>query len=216
MFTTDSDYLLLSGIQHFQFCRRQWALIHIEQQWLENVKTVEGQAVHTKVDQPAIKEKRGDKIVVRAMPVLSHELRIQGVCDVVEFHRHRDGVYLPAYNDTYTIHVVEYKRGKPKRGKEDIVQLVAQVMCLEEMLACTIAEASLYYDEIRRRQTIDITEDDKQHVRNMVKEMQSYYTRQHTPKVKTGKHCLSCSLESICLPVLNESKSVAAYMRGFM
>lgn len=212
----ENEYLLLSGIQHFQFCRRQWALIHVEQQWLENVKTVEGQAVHTKVDQPEMKEKRGNKIVVRAMPIVSHELQLQGICDAVEFHQNPNGVYIPMYNNYYTLSVIEYKRGKPKQGQEDIVQLVAQVMCLEEMLACTIEDAFIYYNEIRRREKVNITEDMKNLVRKITKEMHHYYERHHTPKVKTGKHCNSCSLNNICLPVLNTHKNVAAYMRGFI
>lgn len=212
----ENEYLLLSGIQHFQFCRRQWALIHIEQQWVENVKTIEGQAVHTKVDQPELKESRGAKIVVRAMPVLSHELQLQGVCDAVEFHRDAKGVYIPMYDDYYRVHVVEYKRGKPKQGAEDIVQLVAQVMCLEEMLMCTIADATIYYNEIRRREKVHITEEMRQLVKRVANEMQGYYARSYTPKVKTGKHCKSCSLHTICLPVLNEAKSVSSYMRGYI
>ena len=82
---SEDDYLLLSGIQHFQFCKRQWALIHIEQQWDENVRTIEGKLIHEKVDQPYLREKRKDVLVVRAMPICSHELRLTGVCDVVEF-----------------------------------------------------------------------------------------------------------------------------------
>lgn len=69
---------MLSGVQHFRFCPRQWALIHIEQQWEENVKTIEGQFVHQKVDQPLIREKRRDKLIVRGMPVKSHELKQLG------------------------------------------------------------------------------------------------------------------------------------------
>lgn len=212
----ENEYLLLSGIQHFQFCRRQWALIHIEQQWLENVKTIEGQFVHDKVDQPEIKEKRKQKIVVRAMPVLSHELQLQGVCDVVEFHEHPEGVPIQNFDGTYIPHVVEYKRGKPKSGKEDVVQLVAQVMCLEEMLMCTIEEASIYYNEVRRRLPVPITETLREQVRGIAKEMQSYYKRQHTPRVKMGAHCKSCSLEPICLPVLTKSKDVMQYMRRYI
>lgn len=212
----DNDYLLLSGIQHFQFCRRQWALIHIEQQWLENVKTIEGQHIHEKVDQPALKEKRTTKIIVRAMPVISHELHIQGVCDVVEFHLSAQGVYIPTYEGTYTPYVVEYKRGKPKSGKEDVMQLVTQVMCLEEMLACTIDEAAIYYHEIRRRITVCITEELRMQVRALTTEMWHYYRRSHTPKAKIGTHCKSCSLEPICVPTLQKEKDISRYMRGYL
>lgn len=88
----DEEWLMLSGIQHFQFCRRQWALIHIEQQWEENVKTIEGQYLHQKADQPMIREKRGNKLIIRALPVKSNDLRINGICDVVEFIQDTNGV----------------------------------------------------------------------------------------------------------------------------
>ena len=91
----EEDFLQLSGIQHFAFCRRQWALAYIELQWQENVRTVEGKlssllSLHENAHDAAIKEKRGDLIVVRAMPVHSREIGISGECDVVEFHRVRE------------------------------------------------------------------------------------------------------------------------------
>lgn len=106
----DDDYLMLSGIQHFQFCRRQWALIHIEQQWEENVRTVEGQYLHRKADQPFVREKRGDKLIVRAMPVKSNDLKITGICDVVEFIRDNSGVEISGAEGKYMPYPVEYKR----------------------------------------------------------------------------------------------------------
>ena len=45
----ESDYLLLSGLQHLRFCPRQCALIHIEQQWSENFFTAAGRVQHEKV-----------------------------------------------------------------------------------------------------------------------------------------------------------------------
>lgn len=80
-----NEFLMISGIQHFLFCKRQWALIHIEQQWQDNILTIEGQALHHKADQPFIREKRKNKLIVRALPVQSHELGVTGICDVVEF-----------------------------------------------------------------------------------------------------------------------------------
>ncbi|MXO79914.1 CRISPR-associated protein Cas4, partial [Paenibacillus sp. OT2-17] len=147
----EEDYLLLSGLQHFNFCRRQWALIHIEQQWEENVRTIEGNHLHRKADQPMIREKRGDKLIVRALPVHSRELGITGICDVVEFICDPLGVPLAGEEGTYLPFPVEYKRGKPKRNDSDHAQLVAQVMCLEEMLVCEISKGYFYYDEIKHR-----------------------------------------------------------------
>lgn len=212
----ESEYLMLSGIQHFRFCPRQWALIHIEQQWVENVKTIEGQHVHERADQPFLKEKRGNKIIVRAMPIKSHELGITGICDVVELHADPKGIAIQNYPGTYQPVPVEYKRGKPKIGEEDVLQLVAQAMCLEEMLACDIEKAYLFYDEIKRRIEVTITHELREEVRFVVKQMNHYYARKHTPKVKMGKHCKSCSLENICVPVLNQSTPVQQYIRGFI
>lgn len=87
----EDDYLQLSGIQHFAFCRRQWALAYIEMQWQENVRTVEGKILHENAHDPGLKEKRGDLLIVRAMPVHSCEMGVSGECDVVEFHRVKEG-----------------------------------------------------------------------------------------------------------------------------
>ncbi|WP_040978471.1 CRISPR-associated protein Cas4 [Oceanobacillus jeddahense] len=206
------DYLLLSGLQHFQFCKRQWALIHIEQQWEENVKTVEGHYLHKKADTPSIKEKRGNKIIVRAMPIHSHELKITGVCDVVEFIEDENGVDIVGHSGKYKAFPIEYKRGKPKKGKEDIVQLVAQAICLEEMHLINIDKGYFFYHEIRKRVEVSITEDLKKYVKELTDEMHHYYQKKHTPKVKTGPHCRSCSLKNICLPSLMNKITVQQYL----
>nr|WP_269409833.1 CRISPR-associated protein Cas4 [Lentibacillus daqui] len=210
----DEDYLMLSGIQHFQFCRRQWALIHIEQQWEENIKTVQGQDLHQKADQPLIREKRGNKLIVRAMPILSHELKISGICDVVEFIKDSNGVEISGEKGNYIAHPVEYKRGKPKKNDADILQLTAQAMCLEEMLLCEINKGYMYYNEIKHRVEVPLTQESKGKVRNVVKEMHEYYQRRHTPKVKTGAFCKNCSLQHICLPKLMNKRSVKSYIEG--
>ncbi|MEK4487915.1 CRISPR-associated protein Cas4 [Psychrobacillus sp. FSL H8-0484] len=212
----ESDYLMLSGIQHFRFCQRQWALIHIEQQWEENVRTIEGQYIHEKADRPFVREKRGNKLIVRAMPVRSHELKTSGICDVVEFISDENGIELHGELGRYQPIPIEYKRGKPKKGQEDIVQLVAQAMCLEEMLLCEINVAYLFYDEIKRRVEIEITESMRDEVSKIFKQMHHYYKNQFTPKVKMGKHCQSCSLLNLCLPVLEQTISVRRYMERYL
>ncbi|GAE28765.1 CRISPR-associated protein Cas4 [Halalkalibacter hemicellulosilyticus] len=210
----EDRYLMLSGLQHFQFCKRQWALIHIEQQWEENVKTVEGQHLHKKADQPFIKEKRGSKLTVRAMPIQSKELRISGICDVVEFIEDANGVHLNGVKGTYMAYPVEYKRGKPKKGDEDIIQLAAQAICLEEMLLCQITKGYLFYNEIKHRVEVPITDELREKVKQMAKEMHHYYDKRYTPKVKTGPFCKSCSLQHICLPKLMNKRSVKSYIEG--
>ncbi|KZO00175.1 CRISPR-associated protein Cas4 [Pseudobacillus badius] len=213
-FDEEAGYLMLSGIQHFQFCRRQWALIHIEQQWEENVRTIEGQHLHQKADQPFLREKRRDKLVVRAMPVQSRDLRISGICDVVEFIQHPDGIELDGETGKYAVYPVEYKRGKPKANDADVLQLTAQAMCLEEMLLCEIPSGYLFYNEIKRRVEVPITKEYRNKVRAVVEEMHDYYHRRHTPKVKTGAFCNSCSLQQVCLPKLMAKRSVKSYIEG--
>lgn len=210
----EDDYLMLSGIQHFEFCKRQWALIHIEQEWAENVKTVEGQYLHKKADQPFLREKRGDKLVVRAMPVKSAELRISGICDVVEFIRSEKGVPLHGEQGLYSAYPVEYKRGKPKTSEADVLQLAAQAICLEEMLLCEVDTGFIFYNEIKHRIEVALDRELKQQVRKMIEEMNDYYRRRYTPKVKTGSFCKSCSLNSVCLPEIMSKRSVKSYVEG--
>lgn len=210
----EEDFLQLSGIQHFNFCRRQWALIHIEQQWAENSRTLEGSYLHEKADQPGIREKRGNKLIVRALPVHSRRMGASGVCDVVEFVRDETGVSLAGEEGRFLPYPVEYKRGKPKKNDADHSQLIAQMLCLEEMLACELNVGYMFYNEIKHREEVMVTAGEKEQVRSAFAEMHHYYQKQHTPRVKSGKHCQSCSLEQLCLPGLPERRSVASFIES--
>lgn len=212
----EEDYLQLSGIQHFAFCRRQWALAYIELQWQENVRTVEGKLLHEKAHDATSAEKRGDLIISRAMPVHSRELGISGECDVVEFLRAEEGIHLVGREGTYEVVPVEYKRGKPKEDNIDILQLAAQVMCLEEMLCCRIPYGYLFYGETKHRRKIEINDTIRQDVKNMFQEMHQYYERRYTPRVKRTKGCNACSLKNICLPQLGVQKSANAYINKML
>ena len=213
---SEEDYLFISGIQHFKFCRRQWALIHVEQQWEENVHTVIGELMHKKAHDPYLTEKRKDTIIVRALPVVSKEMGITGECDVVEFRRCEDGVRLHGHRGLYSIYPVEYKKGKPKTDEKDQLQLAAQAMCLEEMFSTKIKEGALFYGETKRREIIHITDELRIEVRDMFQEMHHYFSRHYTPKVKTNKSCSSCSLKEICLPKLSKTVSVGTYMKRML
>lgn len=208
------ELLPLSGIQHFLFCRRQWALIHVERQWQENALTAEGRILHTRVDDPSFTEKRKGVIVARSVPVASTSLGLFGVCDVVEFSESAQGVHLPGYQGTYLPAPVEYKRGKKKLEPSDEAQLCAQALCLEEMLAVSIPVGYLYYGQVRRRVTVELTEALRDRVRRAAQEMHTYFRRGYTPKVKPFKGCKSCSLADICLPRLQgEAMPASAYIR---
>ncbi len=218
---TPDELLPLSGIQHFLFCRRQWALIHVEQQWKENALTVEGRLLHKRTDDPFFTETRNGVITARAVPVASYRLGLSGVCDVVEFSESPEGVRLPTLRDAvrgqeglFLPAPVEYKRGKPKREPVDEAQLCAQAMCLEEMLAVSIPAGYLFYGETRHRVRVELGEALRGLVVKMSREMHVYFQRGYTPRVKTSKACRSCSLADICLPVLQENVIAASkYIR---
>ena len=212
----EDDYLMLSGIQHFKFCKRQWALIHIEQQWEENVHTVVGELMHKKAHDPYLVEKRKDLLIARSLPIVSREMGVSGECDVVEFHRCEDGIKLHGHRGTFSVYPIEYKKGKPKLTEEDRLQLVAQALCLEEMFSTNIQEGALFYGETRRREVLEITEDLRQEVRGMFREMHQYFERKYTPKVKYSKACNACSLKEICLPKLGKSGSVKTYIEQML
>lgn len=208
----EEDFLSLSGIQHFVFCRRQWALIHIEQQWEENMLTVEGEILHANVHNGYKSEKRKNMISSNGMPIFSKTLGIQGVCDVVEFHLAHEGIELFGREGKYRVHPVEYKNGEPKSTDADILQLTAQAMCLEEMLCCKIHDGSLFYGKTRHRLNIVFDACLRQRVIEICKEMHEMYDRHFTPKVKPAKNCNACSLKNICLPKLLNNRPVSAYI----
>lgn len=209
----EEDYLMLSGIQHFSFCRRQWALIHIEQQWQENFLTVSGNILHEKAHQSDSREKRKDVLITRGMSVCSRTLGISGNCDVVEFHKNKKGVPLHGYEGLYVPVPVEYKKGKPKEHDADVLQLCAQAMCLEEMLVCHVPKGYLYYGEIKHRLEILFDTELRESVSKAYEEMHELYRKNYTPKVKTSKSCKSCSLSELCMPKLNKGLSVKNYIQ---
>lgn len=212
---TEDEYLMLSGVQHFTFCRRQWALIHIEQQWQENVHTIEGNILHKKAHDGFSSEKRKDIIISRGMNIFSASMGISGVCDIVEFHRDDiNGVTLFGRDGKYKVYPVEYKRGEPKAGDADVLQMAAQAMCLEEMLCCHISKGYLYYGGLRRRIEVLVDEELRGKVMAAFEEMHQYYNRRYTPKVKPTKSCNACSLKDICLPKLCKNKSVKSYIQA--
>lgn len=211
--TIQREPLLLSGLQHFAFCRRQWALIHIEQQWQENIRTVEGQLMHRKAHQENSFELRDGVLTARGLRICSQRLHVTGACDIVEFHPDPAGISLPGHPGAWHPYPVEYKRGAPKPNDADELQLCAQAMCLEEMLLCSILEGSLYYGETRRRHLVVFTDELRSRVEALLKEMQSYMDRGYTPRVKPAKGCNACSLKEICLPGLERAGSAQAYLK---
>lgn len=210
----EEDYLQISGLQHFKFCRRQWALIHVENQWAENWRTADGGIMHERAHDADLKERRGNLLIARDMHVFSSTLGISGACDVVEFRRSDAGVPLHGQEGLYQPFPVEYKRGSPRGDASNALQLCAQAMCLEEMLCCEIPEGALYYGEIRRRETVELTRELREEVRASLLEMHALYQKGCTPKVKPSKGCNACSLKELCLPKLLRGETVCAYVQA--
>lgn len=214
MYSQD-NYLMLSGIQHFYFCKRQWALIHIEQIWSNNSFTAEGNELHEITDDPYLKEKRKDIIISRAIPVGSKELGLSGILDTVEFIKDDNGIPIPNKKGLWQPNIVEYKRGKPKKDNRDVVQLVAQVMCLEEKYNINIENADLFYFSTKKRETIAITNQLRDEVRIMAEQMHTMYENKLTPDAEYFKNCTMCSLYDLCMPRLTKKrKSVQNYLLG--
>ena len=133
---TEDEMLMLSGIQHFVYCPRQWALIHIEQVWAENRYTAEGQIFHKQADDPFYRQKNGEFVSLRSVSIASMALGLYGFTDVVELHPSSNPdncITHPSYSGYWKPYPVEYKRGHSKPDERDAVQLAAQVICLEEL-----------------------------------------------------------------------------------
>lgn len=209
---SDDEYLALSGVQHFVFCRRQWALIHIEQAWSDNALTALGELMHERAHDDKVKERRGNLIIERGLPVHSSILGLSGVCDVVEFHLGAEGCSLYGENGLWRVVPIEYKKGKPKVGDEDRLQLCAQAVCLEEMLGCDVPTGFLYYGSTRSREQVDFDDDLRARLYATVKEMHGLYEKGHTPKVKRFSGCRSCSLSEECMSKMPVRESVAGYL----
>ena len=213
---SQEEYLQLSGLQHFAFCRRQWALIHIEQLWRENLRTVEGQLLHHRAHDETQRERRGNLLILRGLAIQSPTLGVSGVCDVVEFHASPQGVPIHGEEGLWLPYPIEYKRGKPKSNQADELQLCAQAMCLEEMLCCSIQEGALFYGETKRRTVVSFDSALREQVVSLLQEMHQLYRRGYTPKCKPTKSCNACSLKELCLPKLMKKQNVSAYLRSAM
>lgn len=216
----DESLLPLSGLQHFAYCKRQWALIHIERQWDENVATVDGRHLHQKVHSQLPTEARGDTLIARSLPLVSRRLGLYGVADVVEFVRpvggeDRDSLAeLPGREGKWIVRPVEYKRGRPKSDDRDEVQLCAQAMCLEEMLNIVIKVGYLFYGKVQRRTLVSLTTALRDRVRDLSKGMHQLFDTGFTPRPEKLSRCSLCSLADICLPKTTRGrpKSVEQWM----
>ena len=200
----EDDLIMISALQHYIFCERQCALIHVEQIWEENRATAEGRIMHERVHEQD-RESRGNVRIEYGLPLRSLRIGLVGKADVVEFHRLDKGSWQPF--------PVEYKRGKPKPDHCDLIQLCAQAICLEEMLSVPVPDGAIFYGKTRRR--LDVSLDD-----TLRKETEEAARRAHelirsgiTPPPAYEKRCENCSLMAECLPkTIQKQRSVKSYL----
>jgi len=201
---SEADFVALSALQHYVYCPRQCALIHLEQVWSENLYTAEGREMHDRADSGVKSYQPGIK-VTRSVSLRSLALGVSGVADVVEWHR-RNGGYDPF--------PVEYKRGKPKKHDADKIQLCAQAMCLEEMLSCAIPAGALFYGQTMHR--LDVKFDEELRSRTIIaaEGVHMLFESGVTPMPDYGAKCRQCSLLELCMPeVLDRTGHAKRYLK---
>ncbi len=202
---SDSDLIAISALQHYLFCPRQCALIHIEQAWAENAATAEGRVAHERVHAIESEVRRGVRTVT-GMPLRSDRLGVTGIADVVELHRLADGAWRPF--------PVEHKRGRPKAHRADEVQLCAQAMALEEMFAVDIAEGALFYRQPRRRTPVVFDPALRALTQEVAVATRALIAKGRTPRMAYDKtRCDACSLIEICRPqTTGAARSASAWL----
>ena len=222
---SDEDLLPISGLQHLMFCERQWALIHMEMEWDENVRTVEGKQLHEFVHEQGTNV-RGGVRMVRGLRLRSLRLGLYGVADLVEFHASGDGdalngakldgAKLPGLSGRWCLYTVEYKRGLKRYDRADETQLCAQALCLEEMLNVVVTKGAIYYGQPRRRSEIDLSLDLREEVARLCSRARELYDARQIPPPRVGRHCSNCSLENICMPNLAVKDKSTKYVANLL
>lgn len=215
----DDDMLMLSGIQHFAFCPRQWALIHIDQQWRDNLLTAEGQIMHQHADDSFYRQKVGDKICLRSVNIASKRLGLYGISDIIELlptNSCCNAIIHPLYPGYWIPYPVEYKHGKPKADSVDIVQLTAQAICLEEQYNINIYEGAIYYGETRHREIVSFDCNIRSKVVELAQSMHVIYDSGIVPFARKQPYCKSCSLKDVCMPETAYKESASNYLKSVL
>ena len=201
---TEDDLIMISALQHFAFCQRQCALIHIEQVWDENRATAEGRIMHERVHEQD-RESRGAVRIEYGLPLRSLRLGLIGKADVVEFYR--------VSKDFRQPFPVEYKRGKPKIDHCDKIQLCAQALCLEEMLSVSVPKGALFYGRTRRRLDVTFDQNLRSETEETADKARQLITAGVIPLPVYEKRCKRCSLMEECMPkTMGKKSSVKRYL----
>jgi len=186
----DEPTLMLSALQHYAYCPRQFALIHIEQVWEENRFTAEGRVLHERVDSGVAEQRRGTRYE-RGVLLLSQRYRLTGKMDLLEIEQGDPSRYFP----------VEYKRGKPKVEDWDRIQLCAQALCIEEMRDAHVSEGAIWYWEVRKREPVIIDDQLRETTIAVIEGAHALLVSGNTPPpTENRKRCRGCSLVDLCEP----------------
>ena len=203
------DAVPISALQHYLYCPRQCALIHVERQWDENASTADGRVMHEKVHS-VLSESRGNRKTVNGLFLCSKELGLFGQADTVEFFK-QNGIWQP--------YPVEHKLGRPKHYDADRIQLCAQAICLEEMLEMPVPEGSLFYGKIRRREIVIFDAELRNKTQMTALAVHHLLHEGKTPPVpqpeRTSVICPECSLIEGCMPYLRRT-SVSSYLKAIV
>jgi CRISPR-associated exonuclease Cas4 len=211
----EEDLLPLSGLQHLAFCARRWALIHLEQQWEENLFTAEGNLLHEKAHSAEI-ESRPDALVRRTLPLRSFRLGISGQADIVKFlpcEASEPGIPMPRRKGLWKPYPVEYKRTRDQHGSIAYrIQLCAQALCLEEMLQVSIPEGAVFDGKAKRREMVLFDEVLRHEVERYAALMHQILQSGKTPPAIYAKKCEGCSMKQVCLPSVVAPTSASRYL----
>lgn len=201
------DYVPLSFIAQYLYCPRRAALILLEQQWDDNIYTVEGALQHDRVHNDR-REIRRDTIRLTSVPVTSERLGLTGKCDCVELVADANGIGIVGFEGKWRVVPVEYKHGVRRDELEYEAQVCAQAMCLEEMWGCVIREGFIFYVAERRRKRVELTADLRGKTEDAAKELHDMLKRGFTPAPVKTRRCNGCSMRDQCIPELNRNTSV--------
>lgn len=199
---TDTRLVNISALQHFAFCQRQCALIHLEQVWQENYLTAHGRQLHERVDNGEPETRKGVRFE-RGVVVTAPRLGLTGKLDLLEHHKASDQ-FMP----------VEYKRGRPKASDIDKVQLCAQALCIEDMLDINVKQGALWYWQTRKRIEIEFDINLRNQTKDLIAQVQQLFVSGKTPQPSIGKHCKACSLIEICQPKLTKHDASNRYIHA--
>jgi len=196
----EADPIMISALEHWSYCPRQCALIHIEQTFDENLYTLRGRAVHKKVDEPVVEEQAGVRIE-RALPLWSKALGLIGKADVVEFHGE-------------TVYPVEYKHGPHREQEHDDLQLCAQALCLEEMTGRPVPRGAIYHHSSRKRREVECTPRLRAQVVQTIQAIRGMLASKQLPPPVNDRRCTHCSLQESCMPaVIDEGRRASGVVR---